>query len=151
RLRVFEVDHPNTLEEKQRRLQSALGVLPRHVRFVSTDFNRQSAGEALATTDYDPMRRAFFIWEGVTNYLSESAVDKTFRWLGTSAPGGLVAFTYVHRRVLEQPQSFYGAERLLRNLERIGEPWTFGLDPEEAPSYLRERGLTLIEDVGADE
>ena len=148
RLPVFEVDHPDTLREKRRRLAR---TRLEHVRFVGADFDRQSAADALATSDYEPARRTFFIWEGVTNYLTASAVDATFRWLGTAAAGSTVAFTYVHRSVLDAPGTFDGAERLLRELARFGEPWTFGLDPAETPSYLGARGLTLVEDLGADE
>jgi len=147
-LPVFEVDHPDTLGEKQRRLA---GHDVAHVRFVGTDFDRRSAADALAATDYEVARRTFFIWEGVTNYLSATAVDATFRWLGTAAAGSTVAFTYVHRSVLDAPGTFEGAEDLLRELVRLGEPWTFGLDPAETRAYLRARGLTLVEDLGADE
>ena len=147
RLRAFEVDHPDTLAEKRR----ALPTSPSHVRFVAVDFNRQSAGEALAAIDYDPAGRTFFIWEGVTNYLSPAAVDKTIRWLGTAASGSWVAVTYVDRRVLEHPGEFYGATRLLQTFERLGEPWLFGLDPTETASYLGARGLSLVEDIGATE
>jgi len=147
-LPVFEVDHPDTLREKRRRLA---GTHLAHVRFVGTDFDHRSAADALSSTDYAPARRTFFIWEGVTNYLTASAVDATFRWLGTAAAGSTVAFTYVHRSVLDAPATFDGAEPLLRELARLGEPWTFGLDPAETPAYLRARGLTLVEDLGADE
>lgn len=149
RLRVFEVDHPDTLERKRSRLQQALTSLPAHVRFVGTDFDRRGAAEALAATDHDATGRTFFIWEGVTNYLSAAAVDATFRWIGSAAPGSAVAFTYVDRRVLEQPTAFYGAERLLREVRELGETWTFGLDPAETPNYLSARGLRLTEDIGA--
>jgi len=148
RLAVFEIDHPDTLGEKRRRLA---GARLAHVRFVGTDFDRRSAADALASTDYDPARPTFFIWEGVTNYLTASAVDTTFRWLGIAAPGSTVAFTYVHRSVLDAPGTFEGAEPLLRELARLGEPWTFGLDPCDTPAYVSARGLTLVEDLGADE
>ena len=39
----------------------------------------------------------------------------------------------------------------MRDVDRLGEPWTFGLDPEELPDYLRERGLQLERDAGARE
>jgi len=146
-VRAFEVDHPDTLAEKRR----VLPISPPHVRFVALDFNRQSTAEALAAVDYDPAGRTFFIWEGVTNYLSPAAVDKTLRWLGTAAPGSWVALTYVHRRVLEHPGEFYGAARLLRAFERLGEPWLFGIDPTETASYLGARGLSLVHDLGATE
>jgi methyltransferase (TIGR00027 family) len=37
---VFEVDHPDTLRRKRSALTRALGVFPKHVRFVPTDFNQ---------------------------------------------------------------------------------------------------------------
>ena len=60
-------------------------------------------------------------------------------------------FTYVHRQVLSAPETFAGAPQLLRRLERLGEPWTFGFDPAELASYLAARRLRLVEDLGAAE
>jgi len=50
---------------------------------------------------------------------------------------------------LEEPAAFFGAERLLRDLERIEERWTFGFDPGALAAYLREFGWELMEDMGA--
>jgi methyltransferase (TIGR00027 family) len=147
RVRVYELDHSNTLAEKRR----AFAATSPRLQYLGVDFNRETASEVLAATDYDAAARTLFIWEGVTNYLSAAAVDKVFRWLGTAAPGSSVVFTYVHSDVLRNPRQFFGAERLLRRFERIGEPWQFGLDPNEVSAYLLERGLDLIEDVGAAE
>jgi methyltransferase (TIGR00027 family) len=146
---VFEVDHPDTLAEKCRRLLRVFPSAPSHVHFVATDFNHRQLEELMANSGYDPARRTFFIWEGVTNYLTGSAVDATFRWFATAARGSQVVFTYVHRRVLDDPQAFEGTRRLFRMLRRTREPWTFGFDPAEVPGYLAARGLDLIEDLGA--
>lgn len=51
--------------------------------------------------------------------------------------------------MLDDPQAFEGTRRLFRTLRRECEPWTFGLDPAEAPGYLAVRGLELIEDLSA--
>jgi methyltransferase (TIGR00027 family) len=147
RVRVYELDHPSTLAQKFRVFPPSFS----RVQYVGVDFNRQTASEVLDATDYNAAVRTLFIWEGVTNYLSAAAVDKVVRWLGTAAPGSSVVFTYVHSDVLRHPQQFYGAKRLLRRFERIGEPWQFGLDPNEVSAYLVERGLDLIQDVGAAE
>jgi methyltransferase (TIGR00027 family) len=149
RTRVFEVDHPDTLSEKRRRLREVFPSGPRHVHFVATDFNHRQLEEQMASAGYDPARRTFFIQEGVTNYLTASAVDTTFRWFATAARGSQVVFTYVHRRVLDDPQAFEGTGKLFRTLRRTSEPWTFGFDPSEVPDYLAVRGLDLIEDLGA--
>ncbi len=151
RVCVFEVDHPDTLAQKRRALQAVLPSLPEHVRFVAIDFTRGQLEETMASAGYDPTRRTFFIWEGVTNYLSEAAVDAVMRWFGRNAEGSWVVFTYIHRRVLADPTSFAGAVKILRTVQRSGEPWTFGLDPGDVPRYLAERGLTRVEDLGAAE
>jgi O-methyltransferase involved in polyketide biosynthesis len=62
-----------------------------------------------------------------------------------------VIFTYVHRQVLTEPEAFPGARRVLRTTAKLGEPWTFGLDPAEVGAYLATRGLTLASDTGATE
>jgi O-methyltransferase involved in polyketide biosynthesis len=149
RTRVFEVDHPDTSAEKRRRLRQVFPSVPAHVQFVATDFDHRQLEELMANAGYDPARRTFFSWEGVTNYLTASAIDVTFRWVATAARGSQVAFTYVHRRVLDDPQAFAGTGRLFRTLRRTRESWTFGLDPAEVPGYLAVRGLDLLEDPGA--
>jgi methyltransferase (TIGR00027 family) len=151
RTRVFEVDEPNTLEAKRRRLQLVYSTLPPHVTFIATDFNQRQLEAAMVQGGYDSTRRTFFIWEGVTNYLTEPAVDSTLRWFATAAPGSRVVFTYVHRLVLEKPDMFIGADKVFRDLKRTGEPWTFGLAPEDVPRFLAERGLVLVDDCGAND
>jgi methyltransferase (TIGR00027 family) len=145
---TFELDRSETSLAKQAALRNTLGSLPQQVRFVSIDFNRQSISEVLDQADFDRTRPACFIWEGVTNYLNSDAVDSGLRQIRQSAPGSVLVFTYVHRKVLEEPKSFFGAEKLLARLESYGEPWTFGLYPEELTGYLAAQGLRLICDAG---
>ena len=151
RATVFEVDHPSTSAAKQRMMEAALGCAPGHVRFVPIDFNSQALPDAMQRAGYDPGRRTLFIWEGVTNYLTDDAVDRTLRWCATTAAGSKIVFTYVHRLVLDAPQTFAGTARLFATLAAAGERWTFGLDPAELSGFLTERGLVLEENVGAPE
>jgi methyltransferase (TIGR00027 family) len=105
----------------------------------------------MAAAGYRESARTFFLWEGVTNYLSPEAVDATLRWCARAAPGSLLLFTYVHRDVLDKPGAFAGTEPLFASLAKFGEKWTFGLDPSELRGYLAQRGLTLESDLGARE
>ena len=84
--RFFEVDQPGTSRTKRRMIEEHLGVLPKDVAFVEIDFNRQELGPELEHAGFQCGQTAFFLWEGVTNYLTEGAVDATLRWIGTSAP-----------------------------------------------------------------
>jgi methyltransferase (TIGR00027 family) len=151
RTRVFEIDQANTLDVKRRRLQAVFPALPPHVTFVETDFNQQGLEETMAREGFDRAARTFFIWEGVTNYLTGQAVDGTLGWFGTSGVGSRVVFTYIHRLVLEKPESFPGAEKIFRALAQNDEPWTFGLVPDEVAGYLAQKGLTLTDDLSANE
>jgi methyltransferase (TIGR00027 family) len=155
---VFEVDHPATLEVRRRRLaklwrKGGLASAERNPSTIAVpiDFNVDDLERRLLAAGYRPQLRTVFIWEGVTNYLTRDAVARTLAFVAASAAGGELVFTYVHRDVLEQPDRFAGTERLHRALARAGEPWTFGLHPDEIGHYLAERGLQLIEDVGSVE
>jgi len=151
RTTVFEVDHPNTQATKRRVLEHALLAEPTHVRFVATDFNQRGLDSAMAAAGYSESVRTFFLWEGVTNYLTEAAVDATLRWCSRASPGSLLLFTYVHSNVLARPSEFIGTERLFASLEKVGERLTWGIEPKKLPAFLAERGLSLESDVGASE
>ena len=148
---VFEVDHPDTQAAKQRVLTSLFPALPQNVRFVPLDFGRDDLTSVMRVAGYRESARTFILWEGVTNYLTDSAVDSTLRWCSRASPGRLLLFTYVHRDVLTTPGAFTGTKNLFAALEKAGERFTFGLDPGQVPRYLGERGLSLEQDVGAAE
>ncbi len=151
RVRVFEVDQPGTLAVKRKKLKRLLDLLPEKVVFVETDLNIQKLEQTLIDAGFDMKRPAFFIWEGVTNYLMEQAVDMTLRFIGKTAPGSFVLITYVHRHTIDSMAEDRRIRRIYRLLQRIGEPWTYGMIPEELPEYLEVRGLELVEDVNSVE
>jgi methyltransferase (TIGR00027 family) len=145
--RVFEVDRAETQAVKRARLADrGAGV-----RYVPVDFLCDEVPSALAAAGWSADEPTFVLWEGVTNYLSEPAVARVLSWFGSTAPGGAIAFTYVHRGVLDGSVDFEGASRILRNVQRMGEPWTFGLHPDEVAGFVSRFGLALREDLGADD
>ena len=75
----------------------------------------------------------------------------TLRQIAQTAGGSILLFTYVDRRVLDRPELFFGAEKLLSRLQSIGEPWTFGFYPEEIERYLAARRLRLMRDLSVAE
>ena len=150
RTRVFEVDHPATQAAKRERLTRMLAQRPGHVVFVAIDFNRQRLDDVLMAAGFQSQARTFVIWEGVTNYLTADAVDTTLRFLARAVPAGSrILFTYIHRGILDGSAHFAGAQESIVTVRRAGEPFTFGFDPAQLPAYVAERGLVLIEDVGA--
>lgn len=148
---VIEIDHPNTSAYKKETYKKRIGQLPENVTYCQIDFNNDSL-EALASRhNFDFTMPTTIIWEGVTNYLTASAISKTFSFISKFPKGSFVIFTYVHQQVLDDPGAFYGGEKLLKDLEAIEERWTFGFLPNELSGYLSNFGLTLTEDLGAAE
>jgi methyltransferase (TIGR00027 family) len=144
------VDHPATLARKRFHLSRFLPQVPSSVRFVEIDFNNQNLLEVLKGAGFEPSRPAVFLWEGVTNYLSPEAVDSVLAYVSSCAPGSRIIFTYVHADALSGSSRFEGAQRRLEDVTRIGEPWTFGLDPSRVVELL-ERALCLECDLSADD
>jgi methyltransferase (TIGR00027 family) len=150
-VRVIEIDHPNTATLKMNVLKDRLGKLPDHISYYQLDFNKESLDDMVSWNPIDFSKPTTIIWEGVTNYLSASAIESVFRFVKRFTAGSYIIFTYVHKMVLDNPQAFYGAEKLLSDLEKIEERWTFGFRPEELRAYLNKYNLALLEDKGATE
>jgi methyltransferase (TIGR00027 family) len=147
---VFEVDHPDTQAAKRAALRRVRPTLPGNVTFVPSDLNVGALAQTMTQAGYRPDQPTVFLWEGVTNYLTEPTVDSTLRWCArTAAVGSVVLFTYVHSDVLENPDAFVGARRLHATLDKVGEQLTFGMDPNDMQVYLADRGLELEWDCGA--
>lgn len=152
RVRVFEVDQAATQAEKIRRVKRAVPAPVEHVHYIPVDFRRETLSSALRANGFDRTERTFVVWEGVTNYLSEIGVDATFRAVAESVgAGSQILFTYVHAGLLDGSAAFVGGGEMLQRVREAGEPWTFGFDPQQLAPFLSARGLTLVEDLSADE
>jgi len=148
---VIEIDHPDTAKFKIDKLKEALGQLPQNVSYLQTDFNKQSLEDLASEHHLNLNIPTTIIWEGVTNYLTQQAVDKTFEFVKKFTIGSHIIFTYINKLVLDNPRSFVGTEKVLKNLSKNEECWTLGLKPEELSGYLTRFHLVLIEDLGAAE
>jgi methyltransferase (TIGR00027 family) len=145
RAHVFEVDRQPTQANKLSVLGTTRSV------YVPVDFLKDDTFARLASHGWKREVPTLFIWEGVTNYLDEPAVLRVLKEVGSCAPGTSIVFTYVHRGMLDGSVRFEGAERILRNVRGMSEPWTFGVIPEELAGFVAQAGLQLREDLGADE
>ena len=82
------------------------------------------------------------IWEGVTMYLTEPAIDASLRAIAAwSAPGSQLAMTYFAKGRIEKPSL---ANRVVGAIVRgKGEPFRWGTSPEALKPFLAERGFTV--------
>ncbi len=148
---VWELDLPGVQEFKKARLARRLGALPRHVRFVPTDFNIEPLDVTLAQSGLNPGSPAIFVWEGVTQYLRPGAVEAVFRAIAAQPKGSELVFTYVLEEVIAKRFHPDRSEAFRKSASRQPEPWYFGIDPSQLTTFLARHGLTLCDDSGAQE
>lgn len=151
-VRFIEVDLPDTQKLKKARVKKILGSLPAQVMYVPIDFNTQTLEKVLLKAGYDPSKRAFFIWEGVTMYLDPSGVDGTLDFIANhSAPGSSVVFDYVLKSVIDGTFNDFSCKRAVVKVAEWGAPWVYGIKADQAGGFLNKRGLVLLSDLGPDE
>ncbi len=150
-VRVLEVDRPETQAVKRSRLATVRqGRAGGDVTYVAVNFEKDDLATSLKSAGWDDGAPTLFLWEGVTNYLTEPAVAGVLEMVGRSAQGSRIVFTYIHRGVVDGTSKFHGADRLVSNVKRLGEPWTFGILPSEIERWLASFGIALEDDLGAD-
>jgi methyltransferase (TIGR00027 family) len=144
-VRVFEVDSTATQQRKRQRVDAALGGAPANLTYVTIDFNRDNLGDVLRQAGYDPSRKTFFTWEGVSMYVAEEGVRETLRTFGTqSAPGSSLVMDYTTKTSLEFLAKFpdLGSGRFLA---AWGEPWVFGVPDGAEKEFFTSVGLEARE------
>ena len=149
--RVFEIDHPATQNHKLAVLARLGAASP--ARYLAWDFETRPMDDlppALADAGHDPAAPTLTIWEGVTMYLTEGAIDASLRAIATwSVAGSELALTYYAKAELTAPS--LTTRTLSVMVDRVGEPFKFGWRPDQLPEYLESRGFTLTRDVSMPE
>lgn len=148
-LPIWEIDQRENIKAKEKRLRKALGSIPANIKLVAVDFDRDGLGPVLTSNGYFSGARVFFLWEAVTQYLTEQGVRATFAWLGHARPGSRITFSYVRKGFLTG-RTLYGWEAGYKRFVATG-LWTFGMEPEDCAAFLQGYGWRVIEDVGYDE
>jgi|SRR5665213_1020390 len=145
--RVFEVDYRSTQQFKKRRVEEVLGAAPANVVFVEIDFQRDKLEDLLRAAGYRPGEKTFFIWEGVSMYLPESAVRETLRTVAALAPeGSSLTMDFTGASVIGLMNKF-PAHTVHRFTRDWGEPWIFGVPEGREREFFRDCGLELREVV----
>jgi methyltransferase (TIGR00027 family) len=94
-LRIFEVDCPATQKWKRAKLAAAEISIPVNVTLVPVDFERTSLKEGLAASGLDLRIPTFFSSLGVTQYLTEEALDLLLNFVLTLPPASEIVFSFV--------------------------------------------------------
>jgi methyltransferase (TIGR00027 family) len=148
RIRFFEVDLPK-IQQMKRELLNQCGVDTSEIEFVSANFLADDWLGHLAKVGFDPHKPTFFLWSGVTYYLSREAMEKIFRTIATIAPGSVVVFDYATEANITAYRKPLGLlHKAILNAAR--EPQTFWISSEPPVKdtlavLLNTHGLALRE------
>ncbi len=149
-VRFFEIDLPATSADKQHRVETLIGQKPDWFTFVPIDFNTQTLDEVLGKAGLVADQQTFYIWEGVTYFISQSGVDNTLDFIAEkSAPGSRIIFDYMLEDVVQGfDYSPYGARKAVNFVALMGEPYMFGITPKHLEPFINLHGLRLLSDMG---
>lgn len=147
-VRFFELDHPMTQQEKKCGIRKIFGVLPRHVVYVPIDFEKESLLEKLNAEGYDETLKTLFIWEGVTKYLSQEAVEAVLAFVVKHATeGSSIIFDYVYRSIISgnADETVFGDTSEYQ--DKVNEPFRFGIEKSTLSMYITAQGFSKVDNI----
>lgn len=152
KLRVFEIDQPDTQAWKRRRL-SELGLgIPACLHLVPVDFE---AGESwlakLKSQGFDAQRPAVLASTGVSMYLSREANLASLREIAALAPGSTLAMTFLLPLDLVDPAERAQHERVYERAKAAGTPFVSFFSPGEMLALATEAGFQKVEHISRAE
>jgi methyltransferase (TIGR00027 family) len=149
-VRFFEVDHPESQAHKRRRIEAASGYPAASASYVACDFESQDFLDQLVRSGFREVEPAFFVWEGVTPYLTETAVRSTLRRIASgTSPSSVVVFDHLRKKIVAgdvadptdlQSREFVGD---------LGEPLRWGTD--DVLPVLYSEGFRRVRVTSFDE
>lgn len=150
--KIFELDSSPTQQRKIRLLKENKVQIPEALSFIPINFDTDSLSDKLEAAGYSAHKKTFFIWEGVTYYLSNEGVYNTFNFIKNNSPSGsLLFFDYMlysqerHKR----PEIKDALERMKRTY--TAEAVRFMVDEGNIASLLNRYGLAIKDEVSTEQ
>lgn len=150
KVKVFEVDQPDTQHVKIDKVKEIFGVLPDHVIYVPVDFETDDFDERLVEQGYDRSQKTLFVLEGLIMYIPLEAVDETLSFIAkNSGKDSAILFDYYPQSVVD------GICELEKNMRDFaaqqGEPFKFGIKEGTVEAFLTARGFSQIQNVTSED
>ncbi len=146
---AWEIDQSVNIAQKEKHVVRLLGQIPKHIQLLPVDFERDDLGSVLSANGYSSEKQTFFIWEAVSQFLTESGIQATLSFLSKAKQGSRLAFTYILKEFLIG-DNLYGQEKSYKQFVEKG-VWLSGLHPEDVPRFLEPYGWKVLEHFGYDE
>ncbi|MEK2647065.1 class I SAM-dependent methyltransferase [Bdellovibrio sp. BCCA] len=146
KIKVFEIDKPDTQAWKRQRLIETGYPIPEWLRFVPVDFELgDSWWDRLIAAGFDPKKPAIVTSIGVSMYLTMDAIKDTLRQMMKLAPGSKFIMTFMLPLDLVASEDRFGYERSMKGAQMSGTPFISFFSPEEMLKLARSIGFQKVE------
>lgn len=145
RVRIFEVDHPQSQQFKQKRIARSPYPVPGNLVFVPVDFEQETVLDGLERSSFDFSQPAFCSWMGTVMYLTQEAVLATLEAMASLAPGSELVFNYASPH-----GALSNADReMVKDLETTLRHGSAPMNAKFLPAELAEKASGLGFDIRA--
>jgi methyltransferase (TIGR00027 family) len=150
RMRLFEIDEPETQAWKRQRLQDLGYGIPDWLALVPVDFEAGVSWRArLAEAGFDAARPALLAATGLSMYLTREAVSAMLREAAELAPGSTFVMNFILPMEFAAPQERSGRETSQKGAARSGTPFLSFFTPEDMAETARAAGFHEVQIVPA--
>jgi methyltransferase (TIGR00027 family) len=150
--RVFELDLPPVLAERQRRLTELSIANPPGVTRTDVPIDLSTMPLASVMREYLPSDENVFVaWEGMSMYFEEDEAHRILRGMAPmfAHPDSRLWCDVIRRDAIERPQSHgTSVAEFMRGMQILGEPFRFGVDHVE--DYMQANGFRCLNAVMSD-
>lgn len=141
---VYEVDHPQTQQDKIERIRRAGLDIPARLHFVAVDFSADDPAQKLSEAGFDPKKKTLFSWLGVSYYLTEEQIGGLLDAVAAlSADGSSLVFDYADEGLFDT------TVRRVRNMVAMaaagGEPMQTCFAEDALVTLLERHGFLLYD------
>lgn len=150
RLKVFEVDQPDSQAWKRQRLIDLGFGIPAWLRLVPVDFEAGGSWwDQVVAEGFDIAKSAVVVSTGVSMYLTRDAIISMFRQTAALAPGSKFAMTFLLPLELADPEVRPWLEMAVKGAQASGTPFISFFTPDEIMALAQEAGFKEIRHVSA--
>lgn len=138
--KIFELDTKPTQDRKISILNQSNININQNITFIPINFETDNLEIALINNGFDKSKKALFIWEGVTFYLSNKAVNNIL--------------SIIHNMSISESTLCFDFQTKVNDEELIktnitDESIKFGVEYDKINSFVNSRGFKIIEHITA--
>lgn len=139
-----EIDTPATIQAKREVLESRLGGIPKDLHLLPMDFTTDKIDSAFQK-GLRNNKKTICVWQGVSYYLPKKTVSTVLDFVFSAfSSETLIGFDGCTPLMLTTNDRIPGIKFNIDRLNKIDEPYVFGMYEQEMERWLMEKGFRDI-------